>query len=226
MGEAAPPELDRALAEPGALRIPLGPLGADDAEALVRRALGVEALPPGVAAFIGERAEGNPFFSEQLAYALRDAGHLVVDGPVARLAGGVTDLAGARRARLGPWRGRRPDRRPVALGAAHLEGGQRHRPPVPGRDPHGRPPARGRAALGPQGARAFDRARPDPPRDAGPGPRLPVHPRDHPGGRLRPAHLRPAPSAPPGRRRVVRGARDGRRAARPAPRPSLEPGRA
>jgi tetratricopeptide (TPR) repeat protein len=54
--------------------------------------LGVEALPPGVAAFIGERAEGNPFFSEQLAYALRDAGHLIVEGPVARLAGGVTDL--------------------------------------------------------------------------------------------------------------------------------------
>ena len=92
MGETAPPELERALAEPGGLRIPLGPLGADDAEALVRRALGVEALPPGVAAFIGERAEGNPFFSEQLAYALRDAGHLVVEGPVARLAGGVTDL--------------------------------------------------------------------------------------------------------------------------------------
>ena len=92
MGEATPPELERALAEPGALRIPLGPLGADDAAALVRRALGVDALPPGVAAFIGERAEGNPFFSEQLAYALRDAGHLIVDGSAARLAGGVTDL--------------------------------------------------------------------------------------------------------------------------------------
>ena len=74
------------------MRIPLGPLGADDAAALVRRALGVEALPPGVAAFIGERAEGNPFFSEQLAYALRDAGHLIIDGSAARLAGGVTDL--------------------------------------------------------------------------------------------------------------------------------------
>ncbi len=92
MGETAPAELERALAEPGALRISLGPLGADDAEALVRRALGVEALPSGVTSFIMERAEGNPFFSEQLAYALRDAGHLVVDGPVARLAGGVTDL--------------------------------------------------------------------------------------------------------------------------------------
>jgi tetratricopeptide (TPR) repeat protein len=92
MGETAPPELERALAEPGALRIPLGPLGADDAEALVRRALGVESLPPGVGAFIGERAEGNPFFSEQLAYALRDAGHLIVSGSAARLAGGVTDL--------------------------------------------------------------------------------------------------------------------------------------
>ncbi len=92
MGADAPPELGRALAEPGALRIPLGPLAAEDAESLVCHALGVAALPPGVGAFIAGRAEGNPFFSEQLAYALRDAGHLIVEGETSRLAAGVTSL--------------------------------------------------------------------------------------------------------------------------------------
>jgi class 3 adenylate cyclase len=92
MGDGAPPEFARALAEPGALRVPLGPLAADDVDALVCQALGVDALPPGVGGFIEERAEGNPFFSEQLAYALRDAGHLIVAGATSSLAVGVTDL--------------------------------------------------------------------------------------------------------------------------------------
>jgi class 3 adenylate cyclase/tetratricopeptide (TPR) repeat protein len=92
MGTGAPPEFARSLAEPGAERIALGPLGAEAAETLVCHALGVNALPPGVGGFIEERAEGNPFFSEQLAYALRDAGHLIVTGETCRLAVGVTDL--------------------------------------------------------------------------------------------------------------------------------------
>ena len=92
MGAGAPPEFARALAEPGALRVPLGPLAAGDVDALVCYALGVDALPPGVGGFIEERAEGNPFFSEQLAYALRDAGHLIVTGSTSRLAVGVTNL--------------------------------------------------------------------------------------------------------------------------------------
>ena len=92
MGNLAPPEFGRLLAERGARRIALGPLGAGDVDALVCHALGVEALPPGVGGFIEERAEGNPFFSEQLAYALRDAGHVIVTGRASRLAVGVTDL--------------------------------------------------------------------------------------------------------------------------------------
>src|SRR5690606_14242082 len=39
-----------------------------------------------------EKAEGNPFFSEELAYALRDAGLLRVEDGTARLAPGA-DLA-------------------------------------------------------------------------------------------------------------------------------------
>jgi class 3 adenylate cyclase/tetratricopeptide (TPR) repeat protein len=92
MGADAPVELERLLAEPGAERILLGPLPIEATDELVRRSLRVSALPDGVATFIERRAEGNPFFSEQLAFALRDAGHLVVEGERARLARGVRDL--------------------------------------------------------------------------------------------------------------------------------------
>ncbi|MCA9899366.1 MAG: AAA family ATPase [Anaerolineales bacterium] len=40
---------------------------------LVCQRLGVERLPPIVARLIHDKAEGNPFFSEELAYALRDS---------------------------------------------------------------------------------------------------------------------------------------------------------
>lgn len=92
MGDDAAVELGRLLAEPRTTVIPLGPLDAVDTAALVSRALGVSTVPTSVAAFIEERAEGNPFFSQQLALALRDAGHIVVEGDRCRLAEAVTDL--------------------------------------------------------------------------------------------------------------------------------------
>jgi len=55
-------------------------------EELASRRLGVDHLPPQVARLIHEKAEGHPFFSEELAYALRDAGLLHIEAGVARLA--------------------------------------------------------------------------------------------------------------------------------------------
>ncbi len=46
--------------------------------ALVSQSLGVDHLPPEVEALIRTKAEGNPFFSEELAYALRDSGILQI----------------------------------------------------------------------------------------------------------------------------------------------------
>ena len=72
----------------------LAGLGADDTVALVGRRLGVAALPDPVARLIVERAEGNPFYSEELALALRDAGVVTVGGGVCRLAPAAGDLRG------------------------------------------------------------------------------------------------------------------------------------
>jgi tetratricopeptide (TPR) repeat protein len=67
-------------------------LGAADAHALVCQRLGVEALPEEVARLIHEKAEGHPFFSEELAYALRDSGVIDTGGGRCVIAADV-DLA-------------------------------------------------------------------------------------------------------------------------------------
>ncbi|MCE9609944.1 MAG: AAA family ATPase [Chthoniobacter sp.] len=94
--------LDDELPEPwpqlreaaGAHRLALGPLADDEVLALVCQRLGVDTLPASAAQFIRAKAEGHPFFSEELGYALRDAGHLVVRGRHGTLASGVRDLRG------------------------------------------------------------------------------------------------------------------------------------
>jgi predicted ATPase/class 3 adenylate cyclase len=80
------------LADPGTQTVQLAALPAEDMLSLVCQRLGVTVLPEVVADFIQEKAEGHPFFSEELALALRDAGLIeLIDGQC-RLAAGVTDL--------------------------------------------------------------------------------------------------------------------------------------
>jgi class 3 adenylate cyclase/tetratricopeptide (TPR) repeat protein len=74
-------------------RLQLEPLSAHDTLALVCDRLGVRRLPEPVAALIEERAQGNPFFSEELAYALRDAGLIRVTDGVCTVAPGTGDLS-------------------------------------------------------------------------------------------------------------------------------------
>ena len=76
----------RQLLGGGAGRLVLAPLAPADALRMVCARLGVDALPRAAEALVVGRAQGNPFFSEQLALALRDAGHLVVQDGRARLA--------------------------------------------------------------------------------------------------------------------------------------------
>ena len=78
--------------QPATRRISLDVLAPSEVEALISRRLGVAELPPAVLALIHDKAEGHPFFSEELAYALRDTGLLIIENGRARLAAGA-DLA-------------------------------------------------------------------------------------------------------------------------------------
>jgi len=70
----------------------LSPLETPEALELAARSLGVSRLPAEVEGLISARAEGHPFFSEELAYALRDAGLLSIRGDRCTLAVPPEDL--------------------------------------------------------------------------------------------------------------------------------------
>lgn len=88
-----PAPLRQLLGDPATRHLRLAPLAPADVLTLVGHRLGVDELPDELAAFIRERAGGHPFFSEELALALRDAGVLVIEGRRARL---VPDAAALR----------------------------------------------------------------------------------------------------------------------------------
>ena len=60
--------------------IALDPLTPEQADRLVHELLAIDDLPPSVHARILERAEGNPFFLEEIVRQLIDEGHLVREG--------------------------------------------------------------------------------------------------------------------------------------------------
>jgi tetratricopeptide (TPR) repeat protein len=60
--------------------IALDPLTPEQADRLVHELLTIDDLPPSVHARILERAEGNPFFLEEIVRQLIDEGHLVREG--------------------------------------------------------------------------------------------------------------------------------------------------
>lgn len=85
--QRSPPEAYRdlvALAEAAAIR--LGPIDAAASVGLAAQRLGVDRLPEPVARLIEAKAEGNPLFSEELAFSLRDSGVIDVEGSTSRLA--------------------------------------------------------------------------------------------------------------------------------------------
>lgn len=79
-------EVKEVAARPDVCRIEIGPMSDDDVVRLAARCLGTRALPSEAAMAIVEKAQGNPFFVEEIAYAMRDAGHLVVAGDECRVA--------------------------------------------------------------------------------------------------------------------------------------------
>jgi class 3 adenylate cyclase/tetratricopeptide (TPR) repeat protein len=70
----------------------LGPLSADAAGELVGRLLDVDGLPDSVRARILDRAEGNPFFLEEILRQLIDEGRIVRDGGRWRANGNLPDV--------------------------------------------------------------------------------------------------------------------------------------
>jgi len=91
-GQIVPQEFKLILEKSDTHFINLEAMPLDDVEALVCQRLGVSSIPSVVSRLIREKSEGNPFFAEELAYALRDAGVLMIENQQARLAAGSKNL--------------------------------------------------------------------------------------------------------------------------------------
>ena len=83
--EPAPQAFRQLLETPDTFFVRLEAMSLDDVESLVCQRLGVRFIPPAISSLIREKSEGHPFFAEELAYALRDAGLLIVEGQEARV---------------------------------------------------------------------------------------------------------------------------------------------
>jgi class 3 adenylate cyclase/tetratricopeptide (TPR) repeat protein len=94
MSEPVPRPLALLSALADAETLPLTSLPSEDTVALaaIRIGLPSDALPPQVASFLIERAEGNPFFALELVGALRDRKLLVIDGETCSLTADLETL--------------------------------------------------------------------------------------------------------------------------------------
>ncbi|HEX3235977.1 MAG TPA: AAA family ATPase [Gemmatimonadales bacterium] len=78
-GAPLPPAVEELRGDPGTVSLLLEPLPAASAVSLACSRLGVDALPPRIAALIDQRAEGNPLYLEELVHALLEAGVIRVE---------------------------------------------------------------------------------------------------------------------------------------------------
>lgn len=87
-------ECRRLLEDPRLERVQLEALEPAASIELVCRVLAVEALPDPIGRLVLERAEGNPLFTEELVYSLRDRGLIHIEGGACRLAAELTSFQG------------------------------------------------------------------------------------------------------------------------------------
>ena len=91
-GRYAPDEYQRLLESEHTEHVVLSELAPAEVMQLVENCLGVKSVPGPVVEMIIEQAEGHPYFSEEIAFAFRDAGLLVIENGESRLAPNVQDL--------------------------------------------------------------------------------------------------------------------------------------
>ncbi len=90
--EKPPDDYLQLLQSQNTQHIQLQVLDESDTLQLVCQRLGVNTLPTSVANLISQKAQGNPFFSEEIAYALRDAGLIVILDGKCNLPPGISNL--------------------------------------------------------------------------------------------------------------------------------------
>jgi len=84
-----PPEQRKLIADANTTHLVLGPLNKVDTIELIKRRLNAESMPNNISELIWDKADGNPFFSEELAYSLRDSNLITISNGECRIVEGV-----------------------------------------------------------------------------------------------------------------------------------------
>jgi class 3 adenylate cyclase/tetratricopeptide (TPR) repeat protein len=85
LSDPVPVQFKQITDTPGVRVVKLEAMLLDDVESLVCQRLGVKSIPPMIGRLIREKSEGHPFFAEELAYALREAGILIIEDQECRI---------------------------------------------------------------------------------------------------------------------------------------------
>ena len=85
LADPMPAEFKQILDTSGTHLVKLEAMMLDDVEALVCQRLGVKSVPPMISRLVREKSEGHPFFAEELAYAMRDSGILMIENQECRV---------------------------------------------------------------------------------------------------------------------------------------------
>ncbi|MBM7661363.1 class 3 adenylate cyclase/tetratricopeptide (TPR) repeat protein [Bacillus mesophilus] len=80
-----PPEYSVIESKEDSIKIKLDVLTFGETNQLISQCLGIQNLPSKISSFIYAKTEGHPFFSEELAYALRDGGMITITGDVCEI---------------------------------------------------------------------------------------------------------------------------------------------
>ncbi|MGB6675797.1 MAG: adenylate/guanylate cyclase domain-containing protein [Terriglobales bacterium] len=91
--DPVPTEVEQIRTAAGSQYLRLDSLALDDALEIARQRLGVNSLPQPVKDLLESRAGGQPFFIQELAYALRDAGLIQIAQGECRVSEGLGDSA-------------------------------------------------------------------------------------------------------------------------------------
>ncbi len=91
--DPVPTEVEQIRTAAGSQYLRLDSLALDDALEIARQRLGVKSLPQSVKDLLENRAGGQPFFIQELAYALRDAGLIQIAQGECRVSEGLGDSA-------------------------------------------------------------------------------------------------------------------------------------
>ena len=89
---ANPQEYTELINAPDTLILRLEGMSPEDVVQLAALRLGVTSLPEPIAAIIRDKADGNPLFSEELAWLLRDTGIIEISGGECRISASADDL--------------------------------------------------------------------------------------------------------------------------------------